>query len=163
MVYLWALQNSLCGKWWKKFQEIVSHLTLLSNAGYQCNNWVWMFTAVVVLRAGEQQETSFFWVYIFSCDMSGFVIQVLRTLSHWEQKQPENCSPEGVQFFFVFFFLKRGKLNYKHTNILLTCTFSPLIVTEYKRTMGEFVTSCMHLHIAPVRLEYKLGGFFHLT
>ncbi len=96
--------NSLCGKWLKsskkqrkKKKYPISEQTLVSGAGYQYNNWVWIYSVVVILREEKQQETRV--LYFFSYDMSSLVIQVLRTVSHSKQKLPKTV--------FFFFLLQR--------------------------------------------------------
>lgn len=112
MVYLWSLQTvyvvndeEVPRNRREKKKDLTRVQTLMSSGCYQYNNWVGMYSMVVILRE-EKQETRV--LYFFSYDMSSFVIQVLRTVSPSKQKLPENS-------FWFFFPLqrkrgKRGKL-----------------------------------------------------
>lgn len=100
---------------WEKKKDLTRVQTLMSSGCYQYNNWVGMYSMVVILRE-EKQETRV--LYFFSYDMSSFVIQVLRTVSHSKQKLPENS-------FLGFFFppeeeRKERKTCLMHTNIVCT-------------------------------------------
>lgn len=112
MVYLWSLQTvyvvndeEVPRNRREKKKDLTRVQTLMSSGCYQYNNWVGMYSMVVILRE-EKQETRV--LYFFSYDMSSFVIQVLRTVSHSKQKLPENS------FLGVFSLQrkrgKRGKL-----------------------------------------------------
>lgn len=145
MVYLWSLQTvyvvndeEVPRNRREKKKDLTRVQTLMSSGCYQYNNWVGMYSMVVILRE-EKQETRV--LYFFSYDMSSFVIQVLRTVSHSKQKLPKNS--------FLFFFPSRGREE-REENLLdahkhCLHTGSSLIAKGFKRTMVEFVASHMHL------------------
>lgn len=164
MVYLWSLQTVYMVNDWKvprqkrkKKKYPTSEQTLAPGAGYQCNNWVWMYSVVVILCEEKQHKTGV--LYFFSYDMSSLVIQVFRTVSHSKQKLPKQSlfcfPPEGSIF--------NRETCYKQTNSVDVHIFLAHCNGIQKNNGG----ACNLRHAFPLLTGKirmcRLEGFFHLT
>lgn len=128
MVYLWGPVNNLCRKWLngskeskkEKSEHLARVRTPAPLTGCRCNNWVWIYSVIVVPSEEKPPQT------VFSSRYSG------------AQNTASRCSEKnGVVFLQRVAFLRDANLR-RAQKTLCWRACSLLAVMEYKRTMAGF-------------------------